>query len=384
MNPAVEKKSVPCELNFRRRDENTLLIRLVGGWKIGNRLPAAKEVEEQLKSAPEIRRIAFDTQGLTGWDSGLLTFLIKVMDRCSQNKVDAEQKGLPQGVQRLLSLAAAVAEKKAVRKERVREPLLSRVGEDTVAFVRSAGEMLSFIGEAFLALVRLFAGKARFRSSELVLIIQKCGADALPIVSLISVLVGLILAFVGAIQLRMFGAQIYVADLVAIAMAREMGAIMTAIIMAGRTGAAFAAQLGTMTVNEEIDALKTLGISPVEFLVLPRMLALVLMMPLLCLYADLMGILGGVVVGVGMLDFSFVQYLEETRAAITLTDISIGLIKSGVLGVLVAISGCLRGMQCGRSASAVGDAATSAVVTGIVSVIVSDAIFAIMTDVLGI
>jgi phospholipid/cholesterol/gamma-HCH transport system permease protein len=167
-------------------------------------------------------------------------------------------------------------------------------------------------------------------------------------------------------------------------MAREMGAMMTGIIMAGRTGAAFAAQLGTMQVNEEVDALTTMGISPMEFLVLPRMLALVLMMPLLCLYADLMGILGGAIVGVGMLDITITQYYEETRAALSLTDFSVGLVKGAVFGVLVAISGCLRGMQCGRSASAVGDAATSAVVTGIVFIIVSDSILTVIYNALGI
>jgi phospholipid/cholesterol/gamma-HCH transport system permease protein len=216
------------------------------------------------------------------------------------------------------------------------------------------------------------------------LTLQQCGIQALPIVSLISLLVGLILAFVGAVQLMMFGAQIYVASLVGIAMVRVMGAIMTGIIMAGRTGAAFAAQLGTMQVNEEIDALKTLGISPMEFLVLPRMLALTLMMPLLCLYADLMGILGGLIVGVGMLDLSAVEYFNQTKASVTLTYFWIGLFHSAVFGVLVALAGCLRGLQCGRSASAVGDAATSAVVTGIVSIIVATAIITIMCNVLGV
>jgi phospholipid/cholesterol/gamma-HCH transport system permease protein len=192
------------------------------------------------------------------------------------------------------------------------------------------------------------------------------GAQALPIVTLISFLVGVILAYVGAVQLRQFGAQIYVADLVGIAMTREMGAMMAAIIMAGRTGAAFAASLGTMQVNEEIDALTTLGISPMEFLVLPRVLALTAMMPLLCVYADLVGILGGACVGVGMLDLGGVEYFVRSSHAITLRDVLAGLVMSGVFGALVALAGCLRGMQCGRSSAAVGWAATSAVVTGIV------------------
>jgi phospholipid/cholesterol/gamma-HCH transport system permease protein len=166
-------------------------------------------------------------------------------------------------------------------------------------------------------------------------------------------------------------------------MAREMAPIMTGIIMAGRTGAAFAAQLGTMQVNEEIDALSTLGISPMEFLVLPRMLALVLMMPLLCLYANLLGILGGIVVGTDILDLTLAAYLTETQQAVTLTDFALGLFKSAMFGILVAVAGCLRGMQCGRSAQAVGEAATSAVVLGIVSIIVADGVFAVLFDALG-
>ncbi len=244
--------------------------------------------------------------------------------------------------------------------------------------------MVAFLGEAFLAFIQLLRGRARFRRSDLVLIIQECGAQALPIVSLISALVGLILAFVGAVQLLMFGAQIYVANLVGIAIVRVMGPIMTGIIMAGRTGAAFAAELGTMQVNEEVDALRTLGISPMEFLVLPRMLALALMMPLLCLYADLIGILGGLLVGVSMLDLDAVVYFNQTREAVSLKHFWIGLFHSVVFGVLVALAGCLRGMQCGRSASAVGQAATSAVVTGIVSIIVATAIITFICNILGI
>jgi phospholipid/cholesterol/gamma-HCH transport system permease protein len=244
--------------------------------------------------------------------------------------------------------------------------------------------MLNFIGEAAITFAKFLVGKATFRRVDLFLLLQECGAQALPVVSLISVLLGLILAFVGAIQLKMFGAQIFVADVVGIGMVRVMGAIMTGIIMAGRTGAAFAAQLGTMEVNEEIDALKTLGISPMEFLVLPRMIALVIMMPLLCIYADLMGILGGLIVGVGMLDLGLIEYLNRTREALTLTVFGVGLFHSAVFGVLVALSGCLRGMQCERSASAVGYAATSAVVTSIVSIIVATAVITFVCQVLGI
>ena len=384
MAAEMKPESARSDLDFSRPAEDTLLMRLSGDWTIRQDLPSPDQVQRELDTEPQVRRIGFDTERLTHWDSGLLTFLVKMRDLCSQRSIQLESDGLPEGVQRLLALASAVPEKKDARAKTLREPFFSQVGANTIDFVRSTGEMLGFIGEAFMAFMKFLGGRARYRRSDLILIIQQSGAQALPIVSLISVLVGLILAFIGAVQLMMFGAQIYVANLVGIAMVRVMGAIMTGIIMAGRTGAAFAAELGTMQVNEEIDALRTLGISPMEFFVLPRMLALALMMPLLCLYADLMGILGGLIVGITMLDLNPVVYFNQTRAAVSLTHFWVGLFHSIVFGVLVALAGCLRGMQCGRSASAVGQAATSAVVTGIVSIIVATGIITFLCNVLGI
>lgn len=376
--------SEPSQLSFLRLDQRALCLQLSGNWTLRGRLPSAEEVRNHLDSAPGTQRILFDTRALTGWDSGLLVFLINVRDLCAANNFTMDREGLPPGVRKLLDLAAAVPEKKGARREPTREPVLVRVGNEWLSFLRSLEEALSFLGEATVSLLRFMAGRARYRRSDLALIVQECGAQALPIVSLISVLVGLILAFVGAIQLQMFGAQIFVANLVGIGMAREMGALMAAIIMAGRTGAAFAAQLGTMQVNEEIDALQTLGISPMEFLVLPRMLALVLMMPLLCLYADVLGIVGGFLVGVGMLDLSPIQYYNQTLQFLGISDFAVGVFKAVVFGILIAVSGCLRGLQCGRSAAAVGAATTSAVVTAIVFIVVADGLFAVITTVVGI
>jgi phospholipid/cholesterol/gamma-HCH transport system permease protein len=186
----------------------------------------------------------------------------------------------------------------------------------------------------------------------------------------------------GAVQLQQFGASIYVADLVAIGMARDMGAMMTAIIMAGRTGAAFAAQLGSMKVTQEIDALTTMGISPFEYLVLPRMMALVLMMPLLCAFSDVVGMLGGAAVGLGMLNIAFTTYYRETIAAVSLTNFFGGLFKSAVYGALIAMAGCLYGFKSGSSSSAVGDAATEAVVSGIVMIVLACGIFAVIFNAL--
>jgi phospholipid/cholesterol/gamma-HCH transport system permease protein len=369
---------------FSTRQAMTLVIHLGGTWSIAHGLPPPPDLQKELAAAGGVRQIAFDTQELGTWDSGLLTFLISVLAIGAQEHLEINRDGLPDGVVKLLALALAVPENKDARKAPAHVPLLTRIGARTLRTLSSTSEMVSFLGEITLAFIRLFTGKARFRRADLVLFIQECGAQALPIVSLISVLVGLILAFVGAVQLRLFGAQIYVADLVGIGMTREMGAMMSAIIMAGRTGAAYAAQLGTMQVNEEIDALETLGLSPVEFLVLPRTLALILMMPLLCLYADFMGILGGGFIGVGMLNLSLIEYFNQTKNAITLVHFSAGLVKSLVFGVIIALSGCMRGMQCGRSSAAVGVATTSAVVTAIVFIIVFDGIFAVIFDVLGI
>ena len=316
--------------------------------------------------------------------SGLLIFVLKVMNQLRARDIVAEKEGLPEGVQRLLALSTAVPEQKDTGQKGKRPSFLDKVGTDTLRFVSSTGELIGFVGEAWLATVKLFVGKAGFRPSDMALFLQQSGAEALPIVSLISLLVGLILGFVGIIQLKMFGADMYVADLVSIAMVREMGAIMTGIIMAGRTGAAFAAQLGTMQVNEEIDAFNTLGIKPMEFLVLPRMLALTLMAPLLCMYAGIMGIIGGWIVAVPIYGIGSTTYINRATQAVGLNDLFIGLFMGLVFGILVSLSGCLRGMQCGRSASAVGDAATSAVVTGIVAIIVATAIITMLCDVLGI
>lgn len=364
--------------------DGKVTLLLAGDWLLGRELPSPDMVTRELGADGSEKRLSFDACGVSRWDSGLLTFLLKIFNHCLSVDIPIATEGLPPGASRLLALAAAVPERKGARRQGSDDPFLARVGDIALGVRSSVSETLSFLGDTFLAFLRLCAGKSCFRRSDLLHIIQECSIEALPIVSLISFLVGLILAFVGAIQLKLFGAEIYVADLVGIAMLRAMGAIMTGIIMAGRTGASFAAHLGTMQVNEEIDALRTTGISPVDYLVLPRILVLSLMMPLLTLYADLMGILGGLFVAVTALDMNFMEYYSETTKAVGLTNLWIGLFSGLVFGVLVALSGCLRGMQCGRSASAVGDATRSAVVTGIVSIVVANAVITVVCDALGI
>ena len=360
---------------------DVLQLHLAGSWRLEDRLPGLADVEGALAANPGTRRIAFDAQNMTAWDTGLVAFVLNVVQFGADKSLEVDRSGLPAGVNRLIGLATAVPEK-TTGTPAAPTPWLARLGLASLGVFESILGSVRFVGEATQALGRLLRGRANFRWVDLFGIIQDCGPSALPIVTLISFLVGLILAFMGAVQLRNFGAQIYVADLVAIGATREMGCLMTGIIMAGRTGAAFAAQLGTMRVNEEIDALVTMGIPAMDFLVLPRMVALILMMPILTIYADLLAIMGGAFVGVTMLDLGFIEYLDRTVQSLTLTNFFLGVIKGSIFGILIALSGCLRGMQSGRSAAAVGLAATSAVVTAIVLIVVAEGVFAVVLDVL--
>jgi len=371
-------------VKLERLPQGALRVRLAGAWGLASGLPSFDPIRRELASEPPPGRVTFDVGELKEWDSGVLSFLVRIEDLCSERGVATDRDSLPDGLRRLIALAEAVPETKDAKQEEKRPSFLERIGLGAQGVGSGAVEMVHFLGEAAGSFARLLRGRARFRGVDLFLLIQDAGAQALPIVSLISFLVGLILAFVGAVQLEQFGAQIYVANLVGIAMAREMGAMMAAIIMAGRTGAAYAAQIGTMRVNQEIDALVTMGLPPIDFLVLPRMLALCLMMPLLAVFADFVGMIGGGVVGVSMLDLPPIVYYQQSASAVDLVDFATGIFKASIFGVLIAFSGCLRGMQCGNNASAVGDAATSAVVTGIVMIIVTDAMLTVLFNIFGI
>ena len=376
--------SLPGELALVDEGAGTVAIRLSGSWSLRTGLPPVGGVVERLEAQPPVKLARIDASSLDGWDSAVVTFVVRVSAECAARDISVDHSSLPEGVRRLVALSEAVPEKSDARGTEDEPPFLARVGTAVLEGWNGTLEVFTFVGEMTLAFGRLLRGAARYRRVDLGLMTQHAGADALPIVTLISLLVGMILAFVGAVQLEQFGAAIYVADLVGIAMTREMGAMMTAIVMAGRTGAAFAAQLGSMKVNQEIDALRTMGISPLEYLVLPRMLALSLMMPLLCLYADVVGILGGAVIGLGMLDLSPVTYAQHTIDSTTYANLIGGVAKATVYGVLVALASCLRGMESGDSASAVGDATTSAVVTSIVLIICASGLFAVIFYALGI
>jgi phospholipid/cholesterol/gamma-HCH transport system permease protein len=370
-------------IQIRASGEGRAVVAMGGLWSIQAALPEPEPAAESI-GRTAAKKVAFDTAAVDRWDSGLLVFLIRLEKLLADRDIEVDRAGLPDGVRAMLALAEAVPERAGARAKAVRRGWVERLGVQATDVAAGARDTFEFLGECVIAFGNLLRGRARFRASDLSLFMQEAGAEALPIVTLISFLVGTILAFVGAVQLEQFGAAIYVANMVGIAMVREMGAMMTGIVMAGRTGAAYAAQLGSMKVNQEIDALATMGISPLEFLVLPRMIALALMMPLLCLYADAVGILGGVVVGVLGLGLSPVTYYQYTQWAVQLDDLVGGVMKASVYGVLIALFGCLRGMQSGNSSSAVGDATTKAVVSSIVAIISACGLFAVIFYVLGI
>lgn len=367
-----------------RQDGSHVELQLAGFWVADAKRPTLAEVFARLTKETAVAEITLTAAGLQESDMSLPTFVFALQRRCRQGNITLHFENLPEATQRLLRMAQEVPAQKDVRRESDSSALLARIGIEALDVGRDWHATLEFVGGCCIALGRMVTGKAQFRGSDLGRVIQECGAQALPIVSLIGFLMGLILAFVSAMQLKMFGAEIYVASLVGIGIVRVLGAVMTGIVMAGRTGASFAAELGTMQVNEEIDALQTLGISPIDFLVLPRLLGLTLMMPLLCAYANLVGLLGGLAVGVGVLNLSARLYLNQSIEVLDLTQVAIGLGTSIVFGVLIALAGCLQGMRCGRSSAAVGTATNTAVVHSITCIVVATAVITVICSVLGI
>ena len=354
-----------------------LVVELQGAWRITETRPSW----DTLVADADPTGVRISWGELADWDSALLLFVFEVRQWCRVKGVYCDLSDLPDALQKLLRQLTVVNETR-LEVDRSRD-FLTVVGLAAQDVWGKTKEIATFVGECVISAVSLAKQPRKFRLRDCLDEMQQCGAMALPIVSLISLLIGLIMAYQSAVLMRQFGADIYVADAVGLVMVREMGAMMTAIILAGRTGAAFAATLGNMKAGEEIDALQTLGIRPVDFLVMPRLVALGLMMPLLALYANGLGILGGMAVSFGLLDIPPTAYWVETQTAIDLSDILTGLIKASAFGLLVGLAGCHRGLQAERSAAGVGRAATSAVVMGLLLIIVADAIFSVLFNIFG-
>ncbi|CAN5758512.1 ABC transporter permease [soil metagenome] len=356
-----------------RQQDSTLIAELRGDWELEQTAPRFAESLGTETPVGLVSAIAFETGELGSWDSSLLTYLMQGMSYCDSHDLEFREDGLPENIVGLLELARAVPEKH-IEQEPVESSFVAKVGTRGLSAYDGFLASATFSGEVALGIVGLATSRIRMRWRDFWVVVQSNGAGALPIVTLISFLVGLIIAFLGAVVLRRFGAGYYVSYLVGYGMLREMAALMTGIIMAGRTGAAFAAELGSMKISEEIDAYETLGLSPVDHLVLPRVLGLFVMMPLLTVYAMFVGIAGGLLVAVTLLDLTVTQFMGGLLAPVKLSDGLLGVFKGTVFGLIIGVSGCMRGMQTGSDAGAVGRAATSAVVTGITLIIVANAV----------
>jgi phospholipid/cholesterol/gamma-HCH transport system permease protein len=365
-------------------DRLGVVVTLSGEWIISADIRggpgSVRQIFDAAGPAAGGLRVAFDSRRLGRWDSTLLAFLVDVRRQAAALAISFDDAGLPPAAARLLALSAEAGP--VVTRARPKNPLLDRVGQTAIDSATEFVEVTTLVGDTLLSGGRAMHGRARMRGIDLLTCIYEAGPAALPIVTIVNVLIGGILAFVGAVQLRRFGADIFVADLIGVAMVREMVALMTAIIMSGRTGGAYAAHIATMLGNEEIDALQVIGIPIYDYIILPRLLALTGMMPLLYLYGCAVGIFGGFVVAVSMLSLSPGGFMDEISTAVASSQVVFGLVKSITFGALIAIVGCRAGLRAGRSAADVGQAATKAVVTGIVGVIALDAMFAVCANAL--
>ncbi len=357
--------------------DSGLLVTLVGDWRMTRPTPDWDELVKRQSPA----RVDFDLSQLGNWDSSLVLFVTAATTWCRVHGTHCNLQSLPPALQ---NLVGQFDDQTVHPLPPGRMPdFLTLVGSATLDVWAKTKEYSNFVGQCVISGVFLAKHPAKFRWRDTVTEMQRCGAMALPITGLIAFLVGVILAYSGALILRPFGGDIWVADLVGVTMTREMGAMMTAIVIAGRTGASFAAEIGNMRANEEVDALITLGIRPVDFLVIPRIVALAVMMPLLAVYANALGIIGGAVIAWGLLDIPPPAYWVELLTIVDTSDFMTGLIKAATFGLIIGMSGCLRGLQADRSASGVGQATTSAVVTAITLIIVFDAIYAVVFNILG-
>jgi phospholipid/cholesterol/gamma-HCH transport system permease protein len=365
-----------------RTDRDAVVVALTGDWiEADNAHAEVASVEKILDAAGE-HRISFESGELGHWDSALLIFAAALHQGARERGIEFDDKGLPGAATRLLALTAQAVP--ATNAAAVHDPLVDRVGQGVIDTWNEALAVTTLVGDTVLTGGIAMRGRAMMRRSDLLACMQEAGVSALPIVIVVNILIGGIVAFVGAVELRRFGADIFVADLIGVAMIREMAALVTAIVMSGRTGGAYAAHIATMVGNEEIDALRAIGIPIHEYLILPRMAALTCMMPLLYLYGCVAGIFGGFAVVVTMLNMSPEAFIEQTRVAVAGSQVILGLVKSTTFGALIAIVGCRSGLRAGRSAADVGKAATTAVVAGIVGVIALDAVFAICANALNI
>ena len=368
-----------CNYHVSEDAESSLTLHLEGGIGISNAAHMTRVLCQALKDKQQTS-VTVDLNKLNYLDDFGVLVLSEVKTLVLDKKSEFFLQNISNEAGKALSMYKfdLMDKKDQSYKRTERHGLLTRLGEATVRQVTDLKYMISFLGSVCLAILYTCLNPRSLRRDDTYMCIQKTGVDALPIVGLISFLMGLIMAFMSSVQLQQFGANIYVASLVSLAMTRELGPIITAIIVAGRSGSAFAAEIGTMKISEEIDALFTMGFEPTRFLVVPKVIASVIVVPLLTLFSDLFAILGGLVVGVFTLDLTANAYISQTIKTLALFDVLLGLFKSGVFALLIAWIGCLRGFQVEGGAASVGKATTSAVVSGIFLIILFNSLFSVI------
>ena len=351
----------------------------MGVWVLDREAPSFNEFLKNDAIKADIQSLMLETKDLKDWDSSLLVFLNQAKEWADGRTMGFNCDCLPHGLGRLMLQTQSAIDSRTEAKDPEGLPNFAQeVGDYTLKYWTDLRVFADFIGEIVFSFFRLIIGKYRMRWVDCFRAMQDTGPMALPIVGLISFLIGVTLAFQAADLLEDFGSEFFTPAFVGLAMVREMGPIMTAIVLAGRTGSAFASTIGSMKVAEEIDALRTLAVSPVDYLVLPRVIGLSIMTPLMVIYANALGVIGGMLVAKVKLNMPVQTYVQETFLNISLTDISSGLIKSSVFGMIIAYSGCLRGMNCENSSTGVGRATTSAVVTSLLFIIISNYLFAVL------
>jgi phospholipid/cholesterol/gamma-HCH transport system permease protein len=332
----------------------------------------------QLKHEPS-RKVDIDLSEVTAADGGAAAILAAYRAELRSKGVDCQLVGARDNVAEVLRLYES-GQKLGPRPRRKAQGQLDQIGNAAIAVALEAQMVIAFFGQMVVGVMNAFRAPRSVNWKELMPAIERAGADAVPIVALINFLVGMVISLQSAAQLHRFGADIYMADLVGISVVREIGPLITAIVVCGRTGAAFAAELGSMKTNEEIDALRTMGFGPMRFLVMPKALALMVVMPLLTILADLMGGLGGLTTGVVRLDLSVSAYLNETERAVQLSDFTSGLIKSVAFGLAIALISCQQGLAATGGAEGVGKRTTAAVVTTLFTLILIDAVFTVFFE----
>jgi phospholipid/cholesterol/gamma-HCH transport system permease protein len=376
---------VPAAWVRTSAEDGRLIVSVGGTWTVRQ----AAEIDRSLRAiAPNgARGAVFDLSELTGFDTAGAWLLRRTLSDLQGRGIATEMRGLAQSYAPLLRVV------ETAEKETKEHPplvpnywvaMVERVGRATIEFGSEAKALLAFYGMTILAYLAVLRRPRRLRLVSLVNQIEQSGLNAIPIVCLLSFLIGIVIAYVGADQLRRFGAEIFTVNLLGVIMMREIGVLLAAIMIAGRSGSAYTAQIGTMQVNEEIDAMQTLGLDPMDVLVLPRINGLLISLPILAFLSDFAGLLGGAVMATGVLDVTFVQFVQQLKSVLTVDHFLVGMVKAPVFAFIIAIVGCYEGLRVSGSAESVGRMTTKSVVTSIFLVIIADAIFSIIFSAMGV